>query len=281
MSTLPSPDSAGAAQERTRWDPEQYLKFGSERARPLVDLLQRIPLTTVRNVVDLGCGPGSDTPVIHGHWPEAVVHGVDSSQQMIDAARVQGGSSARYERADVKEWLAARQVHGWAGEVPQLIVSNALFQWVDGHERWLPQVADLLPNGGVFAFQVPGNFDAPSHVLLREIAGQPKYARHIHEKLRDKIIRAREYLALLSRPGWSVDAWETTYLHVLQGEDPVFDWISSTGARPVLNALPEPVKSEFVDEYKAALRTAYPAEAHGTVMPFRRVFVVAARLAET
>jgi trans-aconitate 2-methyltransferase len=275
--TTPAP-AAGA--ERTRWNPESYLEFGDQRSRPLTDLLRRVPLSRAESVVDLGCGPGNDVPVIQQIWPEAIVHGVDSSQDMIDAARAAGAPGSDYEHSDVRDWLRARQENGWTHEEPRLIVSNALFQWVDGHLDWLPDVADLVPEGGVFAFQVPGNFNAPSHTLLRETAAQPAYARHITEKLRDTVIGAQEYLSVLSRPGWSVDAWETTYLHVLPGEDAVFRWISSTGARPVLNALPEPEKSAFVEEYKATLREAYPTEAYGTVLPFRRIFVVATRLAE-
>lgn len=276
-----SDESSVAPRGRTQWDPVQYLKFGSERARPLTDLLQRVPVEGPIDVVDLGCGPGTDTPFILDRWPDARVHGVDSSEQMIGAARERACPQADYEQADVREWLRDRQAHGWSGRAPQVIVSNALFQWIDGHEAMMSRIADLLSPGGIFAFQVPGNFDAPLHTLLREIAGKPEYARHLDERLRDRVVRAQEYLALLSRPGWSVDAWETTYLHVLQGEDPVFDWISSTGARPVLQSLPEPARTRFVEEYSAALRVAYPREPHGTVLPFRRVFVVARRLAET
>lgn len=267
-------DAAGAA-----WDPTQYLKFGDERSRPLADLLQRVPLEGVRRVVDLGCGPGTDTPLVHARWPEAHVHGVDNSPSMIEEARRRADAHSDYELADVRQWLRAA-ARGEGGQpAPELIVSNAAFQWIDGHRDFLPDIADLVAPGGVFAFQVPGNFDAPSHALLRQIAAKPEYARHVTEKLRDTVIRAHEYLADLSRPGWRVDAWETTYLHVLQGENPVFEWISATGARPVLNALPSPDKERFSEEYRAALRKAYRAEEHGTVMPFRRVFVVATRTA--
>lgn len=270
-------DGGGAGD--TAWNPTQYLKFGDERSRPLVDLLQRVPLRDVRRVVDLGCGPGTDTPLIHDRWPEAHVHGVDNSPSMIEEARRRAGRGSDYELADVRGWLRAASLRQADSPRPELIVSNAAFQWIDGHREFLPEIADLVAPGGAFAFQVPGNFDAPSHALLRQIAAQPEYARHVTEKLRDTVIRAREYLADLARPGWHVDAWETTYLHVLQGENPVFEWISSTGARPVLNALPEDEKARFVEEHQAALREAYPAEEHGTVLPFRRIFVVATRIA--
>jgi trans-aconitate 2-methyltransferase len=129
--------------------------------------------------------------------------------------------------------------------------------------------------GGAFAFSVPGNFDAPSHVLLRDLAAREPYAPHTTQVERPDSHDPETYLALLARPGWRVDAWETTYLHVLSGPDPVLRWVSSTGARPVLQALPDPLRARFEAEYGAALRVAYPEQPHGTVLPFRRVFCVA------
>jgi trans-aconitate 2-methyltransferase len=67
---------------------------------------------------------------------------------------------------------------------------------------------------------------------------------------------------------------------VLTGPDPVFRWISGTGARPVLQALDPSRRAEFEDEYCALLRQAYPERPYGTVLPFRRVFAVAQRAGE-
>ena len=84
-----------------------------------------------------------------------------------------------------------------------------------------------------------------------------------------------DYVSDLATLGCGVEAWETTYLHILPGSDPVFDWISGTGARPVLDALVGDERAAFVGEYKERLREAYPAQSYGTVLPFRRIFVVA------
>ncbi|WP_309248106.1 methyltransferase domain-containing protein [Rothia santali] len=234
-------------------------------------------------VVDLGCGPGTDTPILRPFFPGARLEAVDASPEMVDAARAAApGDDVEYVLADVRAWLAARR--DAPGEAPRAIVSNAMFQWVEDHLGMIPELADLVAPGGSLALQVPANFDAPSHVLLRELAARPEYARHVTARLRDTSVRAEEYLRALARPGWRVDAWETTYLHVLQGPDPVFEWISGTGARPVLESLPDAERERFAREYRAALRRAYPAlrraypagEA-GTVLPFRRVFAVATR----
>jgi len=261
--------SAGASD----WDPAHYLRFGDERSRPFVDLLARVP-GTPRTVLDLGVGPGHLVAAIHARWPDAVVTGVDSSPAMVERARAEHGDEAEFVLADLREHVP--------GAVPDLVVSNAALQWVPGHLDVLARWRDLLaagagatPSGRTIAVQVPANQDAPSHTLLDELASAEPYARWTAGTARVHVHRAEEYLEVLAQPGWTVDAWETTYLHVLQGPDPVFRWISSTGARPVLAALPDDVRPAFEEEYRARLREAYPERRYGTVLPFRRSFVVA------
>ncbi len=252
------------------WDPGQYLRFSDERGRPFLDLVGRIA-SDAHTVVDLGCGPGQLTPVLRARWPEARIFGLDSSADMIERATQENSDPlTEYAVVDATQFAPATPV--------DVMVSNAMLQWVPGHADLLRPWMDVIAPGGTLAFQVPGNFDAPSHRLLWETAGQSRYAEHLTGVgPRAEVLDPSEYLELLTRPGWTVDAWETTYLHVLPGEDPVFEWISGTGARPVLQALPDGVREKFVAEYKAALRAAYPAREFGTVLPFRRIFVVAQR----
>ncbi|MDP0396801.1 methyltransferase domain-containing protein [Tsukamurella strandjordii] len=247
-----------------RWDPSQYLKFGDERTRPFVDLIARIP-GDARTVVDLGCGAGNDVAPLRARFPGAAIHGVDSSAEMIDRARSDiQDPNVSFEVADAAAWRPD-------GARPDVIVSNAMFQWIDRHIELLPGIADAAAQA--FAFQVPGNQDAPSHALLAEVAAEFGITGYRTVDVRDPA----EYLAALHRPGWTVDVWETTYLHVLQGADAVFEWISGTGARPVLARLDGAVKDDFVARYKAELNSAYPPQEYGTVLPFRRIFAVAAR----
>lgn len=251
------------------WSPTTYLAFEDERSRPFVDLLSRVDVDA-RSIVDLGCGPGHLSAVLRARWPDAEITGVDSSPQMIERARADDTTSgATYELGDVATWTT--------DERPDLIVSNATFQWVPDRLEVISRLRDLVAPGGAFAFQVPANYDAPSHVLLREIAGREPYAEHTSGLDLHRGVPTRTYLDLLSGPGWRLDAWETTYLHLLAGDDAVFAWISGTGARPVLQALPDDLRARFAADYKAALREAYPRQPHGTVLPFARSFVVASR----
>jgi trans-aconitate 2-methyltransferase len=129
------------------------------------------------------------------------------------------------------------------------------------------------------AFQVPGNFEEPSHVIRRELAEEAPYAEHTRGVAAPDAFGPEVYLRRLLDLGCEVDAWETTYLHVLTGEDPVFTWVSGTGARPTLQALPADLRPRFEEEFRRRLREAYPPGPHGVLLPFRRVFVVARRRA--
>ena len=249
------------------WSPMKYLEFADERSRPFFDLVARVAADTPETVVDLGCGPGQLTASLADRWPNAAIIGIDSSPEMIERA-----AEHRSERVS----FALQDLRAWRPEHPvEVIVSNAALQWVPDHRDLLPELLGCLTQDGWLAFQVPGNFGEPSHTLLRELAAGPRFAPHLTGIAWPDADPAKTYLDDLVGLGCRVEAWETTYLHVLEGDDPVFRWISGTGARPVLNALPDPVREEFEREYRGRLREAYPARPYGTVLPFRRIFVVA------
>jgi trans-aconitate 2-methyltransferase len=250
------------------WDPERYLAYADERGRPFVELIGRIGADRPGTVVDLGCGAGNLTTLLRTRWPDAGIRGVDSSPEMIERARSVDDSIA-FEVADVRGWAET-------AEPVDVLLANAALQWVPGHLDLLPQLVGRVRAGGWLAFQVPGNFDEPSHTIRRDLAAEAPYADHTREVAVPSSHDPATYLAALTGLGLTVDAWETTYLHVLTGEDPVFTWVSGTGARPTLQALPGDLRTSFEAEYKRRLREAYPERDGRVVLPFRRVFVVAA-----
>ncbi len=256
------------------WDPAQYLNFADERARPFFDLASRIAAIQPGTVVDLGCGPGQLTASLAARWPDASVLGIDSSAEMIAAAQriddrdIAGRGTLRFRVEDLGDWKPDAPV--------DVIISNAVLQWVPGHLELLPRWASWLADGGWLAFQLPGNFDQPSHAILRELAASERWRTALAGvALNRQSGQPGEYLDLLARQGLAVDAWETTYLHVLQGPDPVTEWYKGTGLRPVLAVLGPDAGAEFAADYGERVRAAYPARPYGTVLPFRRVFVVA------
>jgi trans-aconitate 2-methyltransferase len=251
------------------WDPATYLQFADERARPFADLVGQVRATGPTRVVDLGCGPGQLSASLADRWPGATIVGIDSSPEMVERARRYAGVRVSFTVQDLRDWRPAEPV--------DVIISNATLQWVPGHRDLLPRLVAALAAGGWLAFQVPGNFAEPSHVLLHRLADDPRFADFTADRERADAFDSATYADDLFQLDCRVNAWETTYLHVLTGPDPVFRWISGTGARPVLQALPVEAREVFVAEYKAALAQAYPSRPYGTLLPFRRVFVVARR----
>ncbi|MER5771573.1 trans-aconitate 2-methyltransferase [Streptomyces sp. NPDC001985] len=270
-----------SAENSPVWDPRQYLRHAGHRTRPFLDLLARVPAPPRGEdgggprIADLGCGAGNVTALLAERWPTAVITGFDNSPEMLaragkeHAGPTPGGGSLGFRTADAAHWTP--------DEPYGLIVSNALFHWVPGHadsfDRWIGALAP----GGTFAFQVPGNFAAPSHTLLTEVCASPRWRDRLGgDQGRSHTLDPAEYLRRLTGPGRVVDVWETTYLQLLTGDDPVLDWVKGTSLRPVLTALDgDPAAlSAFLEEYGALLRAAYPAGPHGTVYPFRRIFAV-------
>lgn len=249
-----------------RWDPAQYARYGSERSRPFFDLVGRIGAPSPRTVVDLGCGSGELTVSLAERWPEAEVRGIDSSPQMLERAPRDQGVTFSDGRAEDVDLTGT-----------DVLVANAVLQWVPEHPRLLPTWAGQIADGGWLAFQVPANFTAPSHRLMREFVGSPSWRYRLGSVLRgpETVLEPAEYLDLLVGCGLRAEVWQTEYLHVLQGDDPVLEWVRGTGLRPVLAALDGDDAAAFSSEYGALLRQAYPARAYGTVFGFRRTFVVA------
>ena len=253
------------------WDPEQYRRYADERSRPFFELVGRVGAERPDRVVDLGCGDGALTATLAARWPGALVEGVDRSPEMIARAEPRTiPGRLRFVRADVRDWRPDAPV--------DVVVSNAALQWVPEHgERLTDWVVALAP-GGWLAFQVPGNDRAPSHTILEELRVAPPWRERLAAAAPGpRVLEPREYLDRLADLDCTVDAWETTYLHVLRGTDAVLEWIKGSALRPVLTALAGREQDAFLAEYAALLREAYPARASGTVMPFRRLFVVARR----
>ena len=253
------------------WDPEQYRRFAAERARPFRELTGRIAAADPRLVVDLGCGPGELTAELASRWQGALVHGIDSSAEMIDAARHQA-SSARlsFSLGDVRDWQPQTP--------PDVVVCSAVLQWVPGHYQLVADWAGLLAPGGWLAIGVPANLDQPAHRLMHELATSARWRDALAgvELTRQNDDPAR-YVDVLASAGCAADVWETTYYQILTGADPVLQWYLGTGLRPVLAALTAGQARDFTAEYAAALRNAYPAREYGTVLPFRRILAVARR----
>ncbi|WP_127128266.1 methyltransferase domain-containing protein [Georgenia sp. SYP-B2076] len=260
----------------TVWDAGVYDTFAEQRARPVADLLARVGAAAPRLVVDLGCGAGASTRPLLARWPGAHVIGVDSSPEMLARARA-------IDTEGRIEWVEA-DITRWSVPAPaDVIVTNAVLQWVPGHLDLLAGWVAALAPGGWFAMQVPGNTDAPNHTLLRDLVRDLPEGPALGRLLLDKggSHDLAGYAEALHSAGCDVDAWETTYLHLLDPAgaqaSPVLEWMRGTGLRPVLGRLGPEREAELLRRYGDALARAYPRGPAGVPMPFRRVFAVGHR----
>jgi trans-aconitate 2-methyltransferase len=249
------------------WNPSIYMAFGDERTRPAVELVARIRSENPARVIDLGCGPGNSTAVLAARWPDAKLEGLDSSPDMLTQAR----------RSDLRaEWIEADLASWSAQEKYSVIFSNATLQWLDDHRALIPRLMTFIEQGGAFAFQVPHNMNAPSHVLMREAAAAGPWETKLKNVREVAVLSPADYFEIFAACGAQTDIWETEYLHVLEGEDAVYKWVSATGLRPFVQALDGDERDAFVANYKRRLNRAYPPRQDGkTLFPFKRLFAVA------
>lgn len=253
---------------RTVWDPAQYGKFGDERQRPVDDLLARVPLDAAKRIYDLGCGDGRVTNLLIDRWPEAAISGVDNSVAMLSEAR-NAAPEIDWIEADIAVWQAP--------ELADLVFANASLQWVGDHPTLFPRLVGMVAQGGVLAVQMPRNHDAPSHQCMREAAAAGRWRAKLGDMRPFKPVAEPDaYYDILAPHVTHLDIWETEYVHVLEGADPVVEWTKGTGLRPYLTPLDEAERAGFLADYTARIARAYPRRADGrTLLPFRRLFIVA------
>lgn len=266
MTASPSPAPQATSGD---WSARQYTAFENERTRPVRDLVAAIPSTNVRLAVDLGCGPGNSTEVLAQRFPGAAVTGMDSSADMVSAARKRLPGIG-FEVSDIERWNPPQAF--------DVILANASLQWLPDHASLYPRLASRLAPGGTLAIQTPDNLEEPAHRLAREVAASARWAAKIGDVKHPARHSAAYYYALLRSHAGQVDVWRTTYFHPLAGAAAVVEWFKGSALLPYLARLDAEEKAAFIAQYQAEIAKAYPALDDGTVLlPFPRLFIVAVR----
>ncbi|HEX3603077.1 MAG TPA: trans-aconitate 2-methyltransferase [Steroidobacteraceae bacterium] len=254
------------------WSAKQYVAFEEERTRPVRDLLGALPPIDAHVVIDVGCGPGNSTEVLAARYPQARISGTDSSADMIAAAR-RRLPQIHFQVQDLQDWHDAGPF--------DVILANAVLQWVPHHEALLPALVEKLAPGGALAVQMPDNLEEPAHRLMREIAATGPWAAKLAQsaEARAPPAGAAWYHELLRPLCAKVDLWRTTYHHSLPGgAAAVVEWFKGSGLRPFLEPLDAAERDAYLARYTAAIACAYPPVADGSVLlPFPRVFLAAIR----
>lgn len=252
------------------WSPVQYLQFADQRSRPARDLLAHVPLNNPKRVVDIGCGPGNSTELLLERFAETEIVGIDSSPEMIDAARKRL-PSVNFHVQDVSSWQPEADV--------DLLYSNATFQWIPDHLNVMARLFEALGLGAVLAVQIPDNLAEPSHELMRKLSQEAPWASKFAEPIvREQILPITAYYERLKPMASYFDIWHTIYHHHLTGVDKICEMVKSTGMRPYLSRLTQDEQAEWFDRYTASLKEAYPSLVNGGVLfSFPRLFMIAVR----
>ena len=250
------------------WDADHYLRLADARTLPAIDLLSRIGLAAPRRVVDLGCGPGNSTAPLLARWPDAAVIGIDSSEELLAAAR-RSHSGIAFERADIAQWHAAEPV--------DVVFANASLQWVGEHETLLPRLFDQVAPGGVLAVQMPRNHDFATHRLMRQVASEGEWRERLAGARDPSPVKSPEfYYDLLAPRAGGFTIWETNYIQIMDGVEAIIAWLHGTGLRPFLARLDEAERPAFLERYAALLATEYLGQADGKILlPYPRLFFIA------
>jgi trans-aconitate 2-methyltransferase len=253
------------------WNPTQYLRFANERTQAAIDLLARIAVDAPRSAIDLGCGPGNSTALLHQRWPDADIVGLDSSPDMLETARA-AQPAWRWQLGDITRWTPVAPF--------DVVFSNAALQWVPDHAHVLPHLLSQVAPGGALAVQVPAHLQSPVHQAMLAIAADPAWRDRMHAATTAIHVETpASYYDLLQPLATRVELWVTEYQHVLDNTAAIVAWIRGTGLRPFLQALADDAeRGRFEAMLLAAVEQGYPRQADGRVLfPFRRLFMIAYR----
>ncbi|KFI63768.1 methyltransferase domain-containing protein [Bifidobacterium cuniculi] len=255
------------------WDSARYLQFVRQRTQPSIDLARRAHdwIEHPAAAIDLGCGPGNSTQVVQREFPDASVVGVDSSADMLAAAR---------RRCPDMEFLDVDLTGDLTrfDDAFDLVFSNACLQWIPDHAHVLPKVFRMLRPGGVLAVQIPVRNEQVVQQVITETARLPRWRECIVRERAWDGLDIDDYHDILSRMTADFELWQTTYCHRMPGVDAIVEWFSSSGLRPYLDQVPDDVRDDFRADVRNRLAEVFPVRANGEViLRFPRLFMLAKR----
>ena len=173
-------------------------------------------------------------------------------------------------------WVAADAATYLPDKKYDIVFSNATIQWIPNHKKLFKNFLNLTNAGGVLAISVPRFDEMPISKILDKVAGREKW-KAATRGCAATFTRYdyQFYYNLISPDYQTVEMWQTDYIHVLESQPAILEWIRSTGMKPYLDRLKEKQKTQFEDEVLSGIKQYYPVQNNGKVLfPFKRLFMV-------
>jgi trans-aconitate 2-methyltransferase len=233
------------------WDPSQYERFRDERSQPFHDLLALVRCRPGMRVVDLGCGTGELTALLHGRLEARETIGLDSSEAMLERARPRAGGGLRFEAGDIA---------AWDGRDFDLVFSNAALHWVVDHEETFTRLRRALAPGGQLAVQVPANHEHPSQTVAVAVAREAPFREAFRGWARvSPVSPAAAYAEILERLGFAEQHVRLqVYGHHLESRDQVVEWVRGTTLTEYEKHLDPELWDQFLSRYRERLLPRLP-----------------------
>lgn len=248
------------------WNPTQYERFRDERKRPFFDLVSLLRAVPGGRVVDLGCGTGELTRVLHEATQAAETVGIDSAETMLAKSAAVAGSGLRFERADIAAFAPARPF--------DVVFSNAALQWIDGHEALFARIDAYVSPGGQLAVQIPANDDHPSHVMAHAIAREEPFRSAMGGYVREWPVQQPEwYSEWLDRMGYGEQVVRLqVYGPHLESRESVVEWVKGTLPTDYEKRLTPELYAQYLARYREALLPQL-ADRRPFFYPFKRILM--------
>jgi trans-aconitate 2-methyltransferase len=252
------------------WNPELYARFAAERRRPFEDLLALVTPIPGGRAVDLGCGPGPLTRVLHERTGASTTLGIDSSDAMLAKTAPHAGGGVTFARGDIGSFASEQAF--------DLVFSNAALHWVPDHPALLERLTRAVAPGGQLAFQVPDNFDHASHRTAEEIANREPYRSMLAGAPHSRHVLAPEaYAVVLDRLGYVEQSIRLQiYGQRLPSREDIVAWVEGSLLSEYRRRLPAEVFEKFLEDYRKRLFERVPDE-RPFFFTYRRILVWARR----
>lgn len=160
-------------------------------------LLHVISAMPGKRIVDIGCGAGELSLALSRQRPDALVTGVDISQDLVEAARSRAsGSGAEFVLADASQWQPA-------GDAPDLLVSRHGVMFFDDPVAAFTHLRQVSAPGARLAFSCFRSREENAWMsgLAGLLPGMPAPDRHAPGPF--AFADPERISAILTAAGWS------------------------------------------------------------------------------